>query len=165
LAVSAAIRLPDDDQRPFSLIAGVAAVRAIGGLALKWPNDLIADGSKTGGILVERSSGVLVVGMGINLWWPDPPDGVAALRESDPGEDAHALIAGMWAAELMALVDAEGWPREEYRRLCQTIGQEITWEPDGAGRASDIDMDGGLIVEIDGRLETLTAGAIRHVRA
>jgi BirA family biotin operon repressor/biotin-[acetyl-CoA-carboxylase] ligase len=164
LAVSAAMHLPDDDQRPFSLIAGVAAARAIGGLSLKWPNDLITDEGKTGGILVERSTGVLVVGMGVNLWWPDAPDGVVALRETDPGEDAHAPIAGLWAAELFALIDAEDWPIEEYRQLCDTLGREVTWEPDGAGLAIDIDPGGGLIVETDGRRQTVLSGAIRHLR-
>src|SRR3982751_6143761 len=41
-----------------SLVAGVAAVRALRALhvpraALKWPNDLVVDGAKLGGILVE----------------------------------------------------------------------------------------------------------------
>jgi biotin-(acetyl-CoA carboxylase) ligase len=102
--------------------------------------------------------------MGVNLWWPDPPHGVAALRETDPGDGAHAPIAGLWAAELMALADAEGWPLDDYRRLCDTIGREITWEPAGAGRAIDIDPGGGLIVEIDGRRQTIISGAVSHVR-
>jgi BirA family biotin operon repressor/biotin-[acetyl-CoA-carboxylase] ligase len=158
------MRLPDEDQRPFSLMAGVAAARAIGGLALKWPNDLMTEGEKVGGILVERSSGVLVVGMGVNLWWPDPPDGVGALRDSDPGEEAHAPIAGLWAAELFSLIEADGWPLEEYRQLSDTLGREITWEPEGAGSAIGIDPAGGLIVEIDGQRETLVSGVVSHVR-
>jgi biotin-(acetyl-CoA carboxylase) ligase len=159
-----AFRVPDDDQRPFSLMAGVAAGRAIGGLALKWPNDLMTAGGKAGGILVERSSGVVVVGMGLNLWWPDPPDGVSALRDSDPGEDAHAPIAGLWAAELLALVSEPGWPLDEYRSLCETVGREITWEPDGKGTAVDVDPGGGLVVEMAGRREVIASGTVSHVR-
>jgi biotin-(acetyl-CoA carboxylase) ligase len=113
---------------------------------------------------VEVAGGVVVIGMGVNIWWPDPPDGVAALRDSDPGDEAHALIAGLWAAELFALVEAEGWPMDEYRRLCETIGRLVTWEPDGAGRAVDISPEGGIIVEIDGRRETITSGTVSHVR-
>jgi BirA family biotin operon repressor/biotin-[acetyl-CoA-carboxylase] ligase len=164
LAVSAAFHLSEEDHRPFSSMAGLAAARAIDGVSLKWPNDLMTEGSKTGGILVERSTGVIVIGMGVNLWWPDAPDGVAALRDTDPGEETHASIAGLWAAELFSMVEAEGWPLEEYRAICDTVGREITWEPDGTGFAVDIHPEGGLIVEIAGRREVLTSGAIRHVR-
>jgi BirA family biotin operon repressor/biotin-[acetyl-CoA-carboxylase] ligase len=163
LAVSAAFHA-EGDQRPFSCMAGVAAARAIPGVRLKWPNDLMTDRGKVGGILVEVAGGVVVIGMGVNIWWPDPPDGAAALRDSDPGDEAHALIAGLWAAELFALVEAEGWPMDEYRRLCETIGRLVTWEPDGAGRAVDISPEGGIIVEIDGRRETITSGTVSHVR-
>ncbi len=36
-------------------------------LALKWPNDLLLDGIKCAGILVEGRDGTVVVGMGVNL--------------------------------------------------------------------------------------------------
>ncbi len=79
LAVSLAFRPSDDDLRPFSLMAGVAAARGLEGVSLKWPNDLLADEAKVGGILVERADEV-VVGMGVNLWWPDAPEGMSALH-------------------------------------------------------------------------------------
>jgi BirA family biotin operon repressor/biotin-[acetyl-CoA-carboxylase] ligase len=58
-----------------ALLAGVAATRALrcAGVteaALKWPNDLVVDGAKLGGILVEtRSAGKrtrAVIGIGLN---------------------------------------------------------------------------------------------------
>src|SRR5919197_2690941 len=58
-----------------ALAAGVGAARALRSLgaartALKWPNDLMIDGAKLGGILVEtRSHGgatLAVIGIGIN---------------------------------------------------------------------------------------------------
>ncbi len=36
-------------------------------LALKWPNDLLIDGAKLSGILLERTGDAIVIGMGINL--------------------------------------------------------------------------------------------------
>jgi BirA family biotin operon repressor/biotin-[acetyl-CoA-carboxylase] ligase len=144
-------------------MAGVAAARCLEDVSLKWPNDLMAEGAKVGGILVERADEV-VIGMGANLWWPEAPEGMGALRDVDPGPRLHAQVAGLWAAELMRLIDAEGWPIDEYRSLCSTLGSEIRWEPDGQGTAVDITGSGALVVESSGARQTLTSGAIRHVR-
>jgi len=163
LAVSLAFHPADEDLRPFSLMAGVAAARCLEGVSLKWPNDLMAEGAKVGGILVERADEV-VIGMGINLWWPEAPEGMGALRDVDPGPELHVRVAGLWAAELMRLIDGVGWPVDEYRALCSTLGREISWEPDGRGTAVDITGDGALVVESSGARRTLTSGAIRHVR-
>ncbi len=164
LAVSVAFEPGSEDHRPFSLMAGVAAVRALPELRLKWPNDLLIYDRKCGGILVEVSEGVAVVGMGLNLWWPDVPDGAGALYREDPGADRHVEIGALWAAELLRLVYASGWPRDEYRRVCSTLGWKITWEPEGSGKAIDIATDGGLVVDVSGRIETLHAGRVRHIR-
>lgn len=164
LAVSLAFRHDDDDNRPLSLMAGVAAVRATNRTSLEWPNDVMSDDSKVGGILVERSGDVTVIGLGLNLWWPQPPDGVGALFEDDPGGEANAETGALWGAELMEIIDNPGWPISDYRETCQTIGCQITWEPDGAGLAVDVDDLGGLIVDTpDGRV-TVYSGAVRHVR-
>ena len=162
LAVSLAFRPGESDHRPFSLMAGVAAARAVD-LTLKWPNDLMRGDEKLGGILVEQGDEV-VVGMGLNLWWPDPPPGAAALHVQDPGADLHAEIAGLWAAEMMALVDGEGWPENEYRARCSTLGREITWDPEGRGTALDIAESGALIVKTRDEVTELFSGEIRHLR-
>src|ERR671914_1433521 len=51
------IHRPVRELAALSLVAGVAAARALRALGtdarLKWPNDLIVDGAKLGGILVE----------------------------------------------------------------------------------------------------------------
>src|SRR5260370_14789765 len=50
-----------------SLAAGVAAAEACGrSVRLKWPNDLLLDGRKVGGILVEASPSSALCGIGIN---------------------------------------------------------------------------------------------------
>jgi BirA family biotin operon repressor/biotin-[acetyl-CoA-carboxylase] ligase len=167
LAASLAFHHDSDEDRPLSLMAGVAAVRATHRTRLKWPNDvLLGDGSKVGGILVERSGDVTVVGLGLNLWWPAPPDGVSALFELDPGEDRYAEIGGLWGAELMELIDGSGWPADAYREVCMTIGRDITWEPHGAGKAVDVADDGALVVDSrDGETMALHSGAVLHVRA
>ena len=72
------------------LLAGVAAasaVRAVTGVeaTLKWPNDVLADGGKLGGILAERSGPAVVVGIGINVWQD---------RAGLPGDGRHVPAAG-----------------------------------------------------------------------
>jgi BirA family biotin operon repressor/biotin-[acetyl-CoA-carboxylase] ligase len=63
-----------------SLAVGVAALRALGrlgisGLALKWPNDIVQEDRKLGGILIDLRSeaagpAYVVVGIGINVRLP-----------------------------------------------------------------------------------------------
>ena len=164
VAASLAFLAKESDQKPFSLMAGVAAARVAEGVRLKWPNDILKDGMKVGGILVERSEEVVVVGLGLNLWWETPPPGMGGLLAEDPGPDRHEESASLWAAHLMGFVDDDGWPLDEYRALSATLGRDITWEPDGAGVAVDVADDGGLIVDRDGVETTIYSGAVRHVR-
>lgn len=156
---------PSDRLSLISLIAGVAAARAIE-CELKWPNDVTRGGLKLGGILVEASDGIVVAGLGLNLWWPNPPSGVGAVYETDPGPSRRVRLARAWADQLLSLVEAgpDRWPRDEYRRHCGTLGQEITWEPDGYGTAVDIDSDGALVVETGSGRTRLPSGVVRHVR-
>lgn len=164
VATSLAFTSDDDDLRPFSLLAGIAATRVAEGTRLKWPNDVMLGDLKVGGILVERSGDVVVVGLGLNLWWPDPPEGMAGLLAVDPGDDRYAEVAGLWGAELMRLVNSDGWPVDEYHSLCITIGRDITWDSDRSGHAVEVGEDGGLVVETNEGRETIFSGAVKHVR-
>jgi BirA family transcriptional regulator, biotin operon repressor / biotin---[acetyl-CoA-carboxylase] ligase len=164
IAASLAFHHADVEERPLSLMAGVAAVRATEGTSLKWPNDVMSGEAKVGGILVERSGDVTVIGLGLNLWWPSAPEGMGALFDEDPGEEAHAEIGGLWGAELMEAIDNTGWPIDDYREMCDTIGRDITWEPDGSGRAVDVGPDGALLVETSQGVESLHSGAVSHIR-
>lgn len=164
LAASLAFRAEPGDVRPFSLLAGVAVARVAVGAGLKWPNDVLIDSDKAGGILVERTSDVVVIGLGLNLWWPAAPAGMTGLSVDDPGEDHHVRVGALWGAEMMGLIDGEGWPVDEYRGLCVTVGRDVTWQPDGSGHAVDVAGDGGLIVDRDGTQEVVYSGAVSLVR-
>ncbi len=62
---------PDADAGQLGLVTALAAAEALVSLGfrpqLKWPNDLLLDGRKVGGILVEVAAGVAVLGIGINV--------------------------------------------------------------------------------------------------
>jgi len=170
MAASLAVR-PTWNHREWPLIplvAGLAAADVLDGdLTLKWPNDLLVGEDKVGGILVEGSSEVLVVGCGINLWWPDPPPGSGALSIDDPGPEAIVGTATAWAGRLLQRMagSSEDWGRSRYFELSATVGREVTWEPDGRGTAVDIGDDGSLLVETAHGTQRLIAGEIRHLRA
>jgi len=141
-----------------SLAAGVAAAEACGPQArLKWPNDVLIDGRKAGGILVEMTAVKAVVGVGINLKWAPP----GAARVDQPREvllDALTKRLGAWRAAPPAEIV------QRWRELSDTVGRRVRVELPGRvieGLAEDIAADGSLIV--DG--EHVSAGDVIHLRA
>lgn len=72
---STLVRLKSGDPQPatLALVAAVAMHDAFGFLApdvdfrIKWPNDLMVDGAKLSGILLERAGDAVVIGIGVNL--------------------------------------------------------------------------------------------------
>lgn len=141
-----------------SLAAGVAAAEACGrGVRLKWPNDLLLDGHKLGGILVEASAGRHLVGIGVNLTWAPP--GAAKLDD-----DRDALLQRLGQALAARLADPPAALLDHWRRLSDTLGRRVRVElPDGffEGLAEDVAPDGALIV--DGR--PVHVGDIVHLRS
>lgn len=165
-AVAGSLALPNHDYPAglTPLVAGLAMSR-VTGLSLKWPNDLVSSEGKVGGILCEGFDRSVVVGVGINLWWPDPPPDRAGLFDSDPGPARGEELMARWVAEFTGLLRLPPWPKDEYRRCCVTLGQELRWDPDGRGRAIGIADDGGLVVSVAGQELVLRSGTVRHVRA
>lgn len=81
-------------------------------LGLRWPNDVVerTHGRKLAGVLIERSTGLFVVGVGINCLqrageWPDALRGRAvSLGELEPRLDRNSLRA-LVAIELIRAID------------------------------------------------------------
>ena len=168
LAASVAFRSswPEAAWGRIPLVAGLAAVDVLGEVTLKWPNDVVRSGAKLAGILSEAADGVVVVGMGVNLWWQRPLEGAGSLWDEDLGIDAARDLGEAWATRLLERVAAgpDVWGRDEYQSRCALIGEEITWEPDGRGVATGVDGFGRLIVEVGDELVALESGEVRMVR-
>jgi biotin-(acetyl-CoA carboxylase) ligase len=169
LAASLALDLswPAPVRGRVSLVAGLAALEALpGSLGLKWPNDIVRREDKVGGILGEHSDGVAVIGLGVNLWWRESPDGVGSLYPEDPGDEEAPALAAAWGDSMVHRLAAgpEQWGREQYVEACVTLGQEIVWEPGGAGRAVDISDEGSLVVDTDRGTVVLDSGIVTGVR-
>jgi BirA family biotin operon repressor/biotin-[acetyl-CoA-carboxylase] ligase len=171
-----------------SLAVGVAAVRAfrrlgIDGIGLKWPNDLIWQQRKLGGILIEmrgESAGPaqVVIGIGINMRMPAQVRIMLAEQQAALIADVHdimrertparnALIA-MLVEEVTGMLQTFGEKgfepfAQEWRRL-DTLsdapvrvisGTETTF-----GRARGVDLDGTLLVDVDGQLRRFASGEV-----
>ncbi len=159
-----------DPSRLLPLACGVSVAEVVGGDArVKWPNDLLVDGRKVAGILVEArpQEGWAVAGIGINV----------ALRSSDfPPELADtAGTLGLdpdaieWT--LGRLLDALGrWTvaassavLEAFRPLDALLGADVRWA-EGQGRGAGIDDDGRLLVDTDDGRVALDAGEVHLLR-
>lgn len=150
-----------------SLAAAVAARAVLGEVDLEWPNDLMVAADKIGGILVESDGQVVTAGLGVNLWWPSPPQGIGALHDDDPGSGLATELARRWADDLLERVAAgpDRWGLDEYRAACLTIGRLVRWEPDGRGMARDVAPSGELVVETEAGERRLSSGEVWEVRS
>lgn len=148
-------------------------------LSLKWPNDLLADGRKCAGILVEvPAAGVVVVGIGVNVDWrgverPRQLGGATSLSEVGRGRvDRWRLLPALverldrrytrWCEDPTDLLPA-------YRERCATLGCEVrVAQADGStlvGTATAVSDDGALVVRAaDGVTAHLRAGDVQHLR-
>ena len=139
-----------------SLAAGVAAAEACGPeVRLKWPNDLLLDGRKLGGILVEATPRKAVVGIGINVAWA--PEGAARLDVSRD-ELLERLRARMqkWSAA------GDEQVLDRWRELSATLGRRVRVDVSGRvteGVAQEVGPQGELIV--DG--VPFVAGSVTHL--
>lgn len=166
------------------LAVAVAATRAlesagVPGVGVKWPNDLVHDWKKLGGILVETTGEMLgptaaIVGIGLNYRLGDalarridqPATDIASCGGSLPSR--NALLARL-LAELAGAMDrfAQGgfaafrdeWKaRHAYadRKVTVTAGDESPREV----RVLGVAADGALLVAAEGHTERLTSAEI-----
>ncbi|MBN9304288.1 MAG: biotin--[acetyl-CoA-carboxylase] ligase [Devosia sp. 67-54] len=130
-------------------------------LALKWPNDVLADGAKLAGILLEahkRPDGSLavVIGFGVNVVYapsglPYPATSLADLGLAASAETLFATLAEEWvvAYELWNGGRNVGAVLAEWRSAAAGIGAEVAVKRDTdvvRGIFENIDESGRLIV-------------------
>ncbi|HET7669283.1 MAG TPA: biotin--[acetyl-CoA-carboxylase] ligase [Burkholderiales bacterium] len=170
-SVSAHVGRPARELAGLSLVAGVAAARALGA-QLKWPNDLVLDGAKLGGILVETRGNFAVIGIGINCR-RDPAlerrvRRAVAFIDMEPAP----IIAGV-ASELLAALavfEREGLEplRAEWERRHAHDGARVRVRlADGrvlTGIARGLDADGGLRLDTRGGVRAVRSGQVLSAR-
>lgn len=173
IAVSVLLRPtgPARDAGQWALLAAVAFREALAapGLALKWPNDVLLDGKKLGGVLIDTAlnpaGGLdwLVIGFGANLGAVPALDRPAA---SLPGEPA-AIAATL-------LVRLDHWPRIRHLEGFGAIrcawlghgpsqGDRLRLRHGGAevgGTFARLDDQGALLLQSGGRIHAFQTGDV-----
>lgn len=170
------------------LLAGHAVgktLRAVGhDAAVKWPNDVLIDGRKVAGLLVERvdspAGPAAVVGIGLNVSTSRQelpvPEATSLALEAGGAPDRTALLVDLlatlgesYAAWQAGGAAAEARLAESYAAACDTVGREVRVDLPAAqtlhGRATGVDSRGRLLVEHDGTTTAVAAGDVVHVRA
>lgn len=184
LSILWTFRLPAAKLQGLSLAVGVATVRAVGAfgvdeIRLKWPNDVVCEAGKLGGILVEivSSAGQLcqvVIGVGLNVAMVEP----CGLRIDQPWSDLSRVVgrrlsknavAGRLLAELLRtlrLFEFGGgfsafraaW--EDYDHCRDRTVVLHTGAGDTQGVARGVDEHGRLLLEVQGSVQTVVSGDV-----
>lgn len=185
ICVSAVLRPHVETQQAprFTLATALGVYRLAASLGLvpdiKWPNDVLIEGKKICGILLELQGSMeqlesLVVGFGVNVNTEAFPEALSQSATSlciaggKPYDRAEVLAS--LVNELEPLFDAceqdESYAKllEDYRRCCGTLHKEISVTGvTGArtGIAEGIDELGRLLLRLpDGSLEAVAAGDV-----
>lgn len=136
-------------------------------LMLKWPNDLLLDGRKLAGILLERSGERIVVGFGVNLAAaPILPDGQAASLDGAVTPEGFApLLAasfgrmlGSWRAGGPAAA-SEAWLARAHP-LGAPLSVHLTPEERVSGHFDGLEPDGALRLRTADGLHIVRAGDV-----
>jgi BirA family biotin operon repressor/biotin-[acetyl-CoA-carboxylase] ligase len=172
---------------PFlSSLGGVAVVRTINAISglkprIKWPNDVLLDGKKVAGILVESAIAgddvrYAVLGIGINVSRSSTEtDELSSLATSLNQASSGDISREELLRELLQQLDAlylelrQGQaPMHEWQSTMDTLGRRVrvTWEGESyVGLAEGLDQVGNLQLRLDdGRLVTMAAGDAMSLR-
>jgi len=171
------------DLQGLSLAVGVAVTDALAscgvrGLQLKWPNDILYEDAKLGGVLIElvgdsKGGCHVVVGVGLNVCMPvaEAADidqrwtDIAAISAALPGRDALLAALLNHLLPLMPDFEARGFApwRERWLQLDAFSGRQVLVHSGAgaiAGVAAGVDACGDLLLQTDTGLQTLVGGEV-----
>ena len=153
------------------LITGLAVSNAINKYLnqnltnVKWPNDLLIDGKKLAGILSEKNSFGVVVGVGINIFQTReelPIDNAVSLSMFGEIDRTELLIEIL--NELGNMLSNIAIHKNEYRSKCATLGKTVRVTlPNGEvieDMAIAISEEGALLL----KNREISVGDILHLR-
>lgn len=167
------LRSGDPPAPSLALAAGLALIEAADtaapgrDLMLKWPNDLMLDGAKLGGILLERSGERVVAGFGVNLAVSPAIEGraTADLGGAIAPQAFGPLLAASFARLLAAWRSAEpGAFARAWLARAHPVGTPLTVHSSKeemiSGAFAGIEPDGALQLSVDGNVQVIRAGDV-----
>ena len=179
LYCSTLVRLQPSDPLPHTLaLVAANAVHALvaplcaGQARIKWPNDILVDGAKIAGILLERAGDTIVIGIGLNVTdhprdLDRPVTSLAAQGATDA--EAGALLDRLTQifAHWLAIWRAQGLDpvRTHWLLNAHPTGTPMrVQQPDGStveGAFDTLDRQGMLILRLaNGQSRAIHAGDI-----
>ncbi|OLD04147.1 biotin--[acetyl-CoA-carboxylase] ligase [archaeon 13_1_20CM_2_54_9] len=175
-------QVPVDTIRHLQFLAGNSVCEGVeknvdAAVLLKWPNDLILNAHKLGGILLEskvigRNPSFVVLGIGVNVNQPkeELPGGATSIfastgRMTNLGKLLASILEGLRENYGM-LVEPDDLLKKWWER-CQHRSRTVQVEnPGGIIRGVNVGIDGRgyLVVKaLDGSVETVEDGTLRIV--
>jgi BirA family biotin operon repressor/biotin-[acetyl-CoA-carboxylase] ligase len=169
---------------PIALAVGLAVRDAVAAAApaahplIKWPNDVLVDGKKIAGVLVEAITmgarvEAVVVGVGVNVHTRAFPDDIADRATSVALVAAAPPDRGALLADVLRRLDADlhvvvarglGLLRARLDACDAVRGRRVRSDVGDEGTAEGIDEDGRLLVRrADGVLARWSAGEVHLV--
>lgn len=160
-----------------SYVAAVALAEALeplaapGAVRLKWPNDVLLNGGKISGILLEGGTGHVVLGTGVNVA-THPADEARALRPTSlAAEGAEVTVEAILDAYLDHLAawvsrwEAAGFAPVRTAWLGRAVGLgepiEVRLPTETIpGRFTGLDDDGVLLLATEGGTRRFAAGDV-----
>lgn len=175
LYTSTLVRVRQDDPPAptLALVAAVALHQVAAAhapecaITIKWPNDLLVDGAKLSGILLERAGDAVVIGFGVNLaHHPEdlgrPATSLAALTGTAPDPAAFLeMLAESFARWLQRWrTEGLGPIRFQWLSAAHPIGTALS-TPEGEGLFDGLDDTGALRLRLaDGAVRIIHAGDV-----
>lgn len=172
--------LPPDRLGLVTLASGLAAAEAVAEWTapaepgIKWPNDVLLNGRKCCGMLLEADLGAapfVVLGIGLNVNQTDFPDEIADRATSLRLETGHIVPRAPLLARLLArlehwadrLGDGEAVRRAFEDRMTgrgEAATAHLAGERTLEGRIEGVDASGALVLLAESALHTLHAGEV-----
>ena len=140
----------------------------VASITVKWPNDVLAEGRKLAGLLLEGGPGWLAVGIGVNL--AHHPEGLPAislpqLGIAPPSCDAALTVLAARFAHWYDAWMRDGFPavRDAWLKRASGLGAPITARlphETRQGLFEGIDSSGALLLNEGGQVRAIAAGEV-----